>query len=58
MTHPDSRFDLFKPILLIGLMTFALGFAGVLALAWPGAASTATGTELAAAMQVAAPPQS
>lgn len=59
MDHPDSPFDLIKPILLIGLMTFVLGFAGVLALAWPGSTdSVSAPTELAAAMEVAAAPRS
>lgn len=55
MAHPDSLFALIKPMLLIGLMTFVLGFAGVLAMAWPGADSPSAQTELAAAMQIVGP---
>lgn len=56
MDRPDSVFDLIKPALMIGLMAFILGFAGLLALAWPGAGDPASAqTELAAAMEVAGP---
>ncbi|HYD43882.1 MAG TPA: hypothetical protein VEA79_01310 [Phenylobacterium sp.] len=54
MSRPDPLFDLFKPVLWLVVASFLVGFAGVLALAGPGAiGSPAEATELAAALQAA-----
>lgn len=55
MAHPDSLLNLFKPALWLVVASFLVGFAGVLALAGPGAISApAGGAELAAALDAAA----
>lgn len=54
MAHPDSLFDLFKPVLWLVLASFLVGVAGVLALAGSGALEPSGGrAELAGAMAAA-----